>query len=130
MSGLFGAKVIGVTETALDAAALRQQVISNNMANVDTPGFKRSDVDFEDVLRQAVGSSGGGADSGSGFTLGANAQPRISQDQTTSMRLDGNNVDMDTEAGKMAENTLYYEGLTQLISSKFSLLRNAIKEGR
>ena len=123
MSGLFDSSVFKVTQAALDASALRHQVISNNMANNDTPGFKRSDVNFDDVLQQAVSSS----DSGSDFTLGENASPFVYQSKDTSMRLDGNNVDMDAESAKMAENTLYYDGLTRLISSKFSMLNAAIK---
>lgn len=128
MNGLFGSNVFRVTETGLDAAAYKHQVISDNISNVDTPGFKRSEVVFEDILQQAAGDSG--LDSGTTFTIGSDARPYVYQANDTSMRLDGNNVDMDAESAKLAENTLYYDGLTRLISSKFSGLRNAIKEGR
>ena len=125
---LFNSKVYNVMQRGLDAAAVKHQVISNNVANVDTPNFKRSEVVFEDLLR------------GAAWRIENKTAPLLEPPEDlrahvyrvydTSMRLDGNNVDIDAEMSKLAQNTLYFQGLTQLLSSKFSGLRNAIREGR
>lgn len=106
-------------ERGLDASSLRNTVISDNLANVDTPGFKRSDVSFEGILEDETRR-----------TTEGEWKPKVVADTTTSMRQDGNNVDIDAEMTKLAENTIYYEALIRQISSQFSALRSAITEGR
>lgn len=113
-------------ERSLDAAALRQRVIAHNLANIDTPGFKRSVVRFEDALAEALLSSGNPdvrADQVAGVV------PRVERVET-SLRADGNNVDIDLEAAELAENSLYFEAVARLVSARARLLRAAITEGR
>lgn len=132
MSGWLDGPVLNVLQKGLEASSLRQQVLSNNIANIDTPNFKRSDVNFQDVLGAAMGQQNGTlplqttspqqlsgitADGGSGVVV----------DQSTSMRTDGNNVDIDSEMTNVAENGLYYNSLTSVISSQLGLLRMVIK---
>lgn len=132
MSGWLDGSVLNVLQKGLEASSLRQQVLSNNIANIDTPNFKRSDVNFQDVLGAAMGQQNGTlplkttspqqlsgitADGGSGVVV----------DQSTSMRTDGNNVDIDSEMTNVAENGLYYNSLTSVISSQLGLLRMVIK---
>lgn len=133
MAGWLDGPVLNVLQKGLDASSMRQQVLSNNVANVDTPNFKRSDVDFQAVLGTALGDKSGvlpmkltspkhlrgigeGDDSG------------IMTDHSTSLRNDGNNVDIDREMTNVAENGLYYNSLTRAISSQIGLLRMVIKE--
>ena len=132
MSNIFGQ--VAKLNVGLDAAWLRNEVISNNLANVDVPGFKRSSVAFEDFYRSALENDGG-------FTLkktrekhidiGESSGPmiRVIQDESTSMRMDGNNVDPEKEMTDLATNVLYYQTLQTKVASEFEQLRTAIKGG-
>ena len=132
MSGWLDGRVLNVLQKGLEASSMRQQVLSNNVANIDTPNFKRSDVDFQAVLGAALGDTGGilpmkltATQHISGTADGSSSG--IVTDQSTSLRNDGNNVDVDREMSNVAENGLYYNSLTQAISSQLGLLRMVIK---
>lgn len=132
MAGWLDGTVLNVLQKGLDASAMRQQVLSNNVANIDTPNFKRSDVDFQAVLGAALGENGGTLSMKlttikhlPGVALGDGSG--IVTDQTTSLRNDGNNVDVDREMSNVAENGLYYGSITRAISSQLALLRMVIK---
>lgn len=132
MTGWLDGPVLSVLQKGLDASSTRQKVLSNNVANIDTPEFKRSDVDFQVVLGAALGEKGAalplkltspkhipGLEEGDGSG--------IVTDNTTSLRNDGNNVDVDREMSYVAENGLYYNSLTRTISSQLGLLRMVVK---
>lgn len=107
---------------ALDAAALRQKVIANNVANANTPGFKRSYVTFEEHVKDALSKQ-----------LIHNASeitPKVVTDRSTSMRDDGNNVDIDQEMVLMSANGISYQALSQQLNDRLSMLRYVINEGR
>jgi flagellar basal-body rod protein FlgB len=104
-----------VLESAMHGAQLRQSLLTNNIANVDTPGYQRQDVDFQSQLRAAL-------DAGSAPT-GVTFQPTIT---AQALRADGNGVDLSTEATKLSENGLTYEALTQVDNARVSILRQAI----
>lgn len=120
----------------LDAATKRQSVLANNVANGDTPNFKRSDVNFESFLIQQ--------ENGIKSTLNARVTDSrhfqfgqgtivpnavVSTDDTTSMNNNGNNVDMDREMALSAENQLRYSSYVQQLNSQISMMRTAV-EGR
>jgi len=122
-----------VLSKGIDAASLRQQVIANNIANVDTPGFKRSDIVFASELQNAVrrldqAVKGNVVLEGSDPVDGVS--PRVVQERSTSYRPDGNNVDIDVEMAELAQNTIWYNAMIQQISQRFSTIRTAINEGR
>lgn len=132
MSGWLDGPVLNVLQKELSASTLRQQVLANNVANIDTPNFKRSDVDFQTVLKAALGEKSGDLSLKMtslrhipGVTEGDGTG--IVTDQSTSLRNDGNNVDVDREMSNVAENGLYYDSLTRAISSQLGLLRMVIK---
>lgn len=133
MSGWLDGPVLNVLQKELNASNLRQQVLSNNLANIDTPSFKRSDVDFQAVLNDALGKTNGNLDlklTSERHIPGVNLNGSgsgIVTDQTTSLRNDGNNVDVDAEMSNVAENGLYYQSLAHTISSQLGLLRMVIK---
>lgn len=132
MSGWLNGPVLNVLQKGLDASSLRQQVLANNISNVDTPNFKASDVDFQKVLGAALNSNDGSLQMKLTLPqhlpgLAAGSGSEIVTDQSTSLRNDGNNVDVDSQMSKVAENGLYYESLTQAISSQLGLLRLVIK---
>lgn len=123
-----------VLEKALSASSLRQKTISNNIANVNTPKFKRSEVLFEDILQQKMSGT-------QQLDLAKTNEKHIStQSQAlaptmrmvadNSFRTDGNNVDIDIEMANMAKNSIYYDALAQQLSRYFTTLKSVIKEGR
>src|SRR5213080_4972971 len=97
-------------QAALSGLAARQRTIANNVANVDTPNFKASEVRFEDALTSAIKS--GAANSQDQSSLNASTG-RSSLTALTSTRADGNNVDIDREMEMLGEANLNYSALTQ-----------------
>jgi flagellar basal-body rod protein FlgB len=108
---------------AMSGLAARQRTIANNVANVDTPNFKASEVRFEDALKNAITS--GGASRQSQTALNAQTS-RASLANNTSARSDGNNVDIDREMQLLSEANLTYSALTQVMSSRLGVLRTVI----
>lgn len=124
-----------ILEKALASSALRQKIISNNIANVNTPGFKKSEVLFEDTLQAAMNQTKLPLTRTHGNHLTAvnssdNLNPSVVVDNTTSMRLDGNNVDIDKEMASLAKNSIYYNSVAQQLGKQYNLLLSAIKEGK
>lgn len=123
-------------EKALSASALRNQVISNNIANVNTPGFKRSDIDFEGVLAQTLDNKNKLSLTSTNTQHFSNNErsegtiQKILSSNDNTMRIDGNNVDIDVEMASIAKNTIYYNAIAHQLSRYFSNLKSAIKEGK
>jgi len=119
-------KILGgkkIIHKALDAAWTRNEVIAQNIANVDTPGYKRKTVSFEEQLRQAMDKKD--------FKKGDvdKIDIRVTVDnKSLSMRLDGNNVDIDNEMAQLAKNTIKYDALVQLAG--YSKIKMVVKEGK
>lgn len=119
---------------ALEAANTRQQVISNNIANNDTPYFKRSDVSFESLLQQEMNGDmpvlkGKKTDSRH-FNIGPISSvptAAISQDDSTIMNNNLNNVDIDQEMSLLADNQLRYNSYISLMNEKIEMMRTAAK---
>lgn len=119
---------INVLNKAADASNTRNEIITNNLANVDTPNYKRKDVSFENYLEQAL--------------LGGNPlEERVAEvnthlsdfggliytdSSTLSYRLDGNNVDVDTESAMLAENQIRYNTLVSLIGQEYGRYRTVL----
>jgi flagellar basal-body rod protein FlgB len=114
----------------LDAASLRQKVIAHNIANANTPGFKRSEVVFEQALRQALEAGRQDGSRREAMNRIRAVRPQVVQDHTTTMRVDGNNVDVEHEMAQLAINTLNYQAAVQRLSSRFASFRYVIHEGR
>lgn len=126
----------GVLEKSLDAALLRNEAVSQNIANVDTPGYKRKTVAFEEYLNDATaGRIKGIRSHPEHIPLGQknveDIDMKIGVDGgSNSMRLDGNNVDIEIEMAEMAKNTIRYNVMAQKISGEFSKIKSVINEGR
>jgi flagellar basal-body rod protein FlgB len=128
---------LNLREKALDAAWLRNEVIAQNIANVDTPGYKKKSVSFEEYLDQAVdsGSFKGNTTDGRHMQIGAgnaeNVPIKVTSDYSNlSTRLDGNNVDVEKEMADSAKNDIRYNTLIQSVSDSYKRLMSAISEGR
>ena len=120
---------INVLDRAADAAWQRNEAISNNIANVDTAGYKRQDVAFESVLQQALGNNRYESmdDKVANVDL-SRLRGRAYVDYANySYRLDGNNVDIENENVMLAENQLKYQGLISSINQEFTNLKTVMK---
>lgn len=120
---------VNVLDKAADAAWLRNKAIGNNIANIDTPGYKRQDVDFEGALRQALGSVRYQTVDAkvSGIDLSSLNVSTYTDAADFSYRLDENNVDIDTEAAELASNQLRYEALMKSMTHEFTALQSVMK---
>ena len=111
-----------IARKLLDAAMLRNDAIASNIANAETPGYKRLDVsnDFATQLRARVESGGSASDISS-------LQPTLAKDtHARSVRPDGNNVETDGELLAMNKNTVEYDYLTEVVSNNLKQLKMAI----
>lgn len=128
-SGVFN--YVNVLGAAADGAWARNTAISNNIANIDTPNYKRQDVSFQAELQQALRNSKyPSLDQKVSDANGrlSHYSPRAYIDSAGySYRLDGNNVDIDTENVEMASNQLLYNGIIQGIDDEFKNLKTVIK---
>jgi flagellar basal-body rod protein FlgB len=114
LDNLFGPHVNNL-QSALGRASQRHALLTDNLANVNTPGFKRRDVDFNITLQEEMdkpnfapsGGQSGGA-----------------------IRLDGNGVDLEKEVMSIAETEMRYQALTDMTANYFSGLKNVIREGK
>ena len=121
----------------LAAANLRQEVISNNIANVNTPNFKKSDVVFEELLAKEIGMDDSGRlplvrthDRHLPVGMIGGAKASIQEDDTTTMRVDNNNVDIDLEMASLAKNQLYYNAMATELGGYVNKLKNVITSGQ
>ena len=127
---------LNMLSNALDAASLRQKVISDNIANVDTPRYKSKSVSFEEELAQAMGSRSsfvGYRTDSRHLPIGGKKMvevtPKLHVNQGV-MQNNTNNVDVDAEMTKMVKNQIWYNALIDQTNSHFSGLRKAIKGGK
>ena len=127
---------INLLDKAADASWARNDCIANNIANQDTPGYKRQDVSFETEFKKALKISKYSGELSKRISLDAQVshlnyrrlEPEIYTDNSGfSYRLDGNNVDPDTEGVYLAENQLKYEGLITSINNEFENLQRVMK---
>lgn len=105
----------------IGAASLRHQVLSRNIANIDTPGYRPMEVSFSEELRLA---------SAAGELPATVVKAAVVADPAAGAgRYDGNTVDLDRQMAKMAENALWHNVLIQILNSRMNLLRTAIRGG-
>lgn len=120
---------VNVLDKAADASWKRESLISNNIANVDTPGYKRQDLDFQSALKlELARSNHDSLDSRIGQMDLTKLNPMTFTDMSGySYRLDGNNVDIDTENVELASEQIRYQAVTTSISQEFSRMKTVIK---
>jgi flagellar basal-body rod protein FlgB len=123
-------------EKSLNAYAKRSDAIANNIANLKTTNYKRKDVQFENFLQDALGDRNGQV---SGYRTNSkhiqiNSISKIDEiesisitERNTTMRNDGNNVDIEREKVEQAKNNVRYQMATTRISNNFSILKSVIK---
>jgi len=115
----------------LDASWTKNEIISSNIANIDTPGYKRKTMDFTNLLNREIKSQ---------LNLKNTRMKHIKEqpssdylgligvdNSTTALRTDENNVNIDTEMAEMSKNIIYYNVLSQRASNEISKLESAIR---
>lgn len=125
---------IDIFKRTMDASWLKNEAISNNLANINTPGYKRQVVNFEGILKNHLNM---GDQTQMRVTnqvhLTANGaqglRPQIQEVSDTSYRTDGNNVNVDVEMAELAKNQLKYAALTEQLNGQLTRLKLAIKGG-
>ena len=132
-SGVFD-NTIGTLSQSMDLRLMKQNVVSSNIANADTPGFKSKEIDFEQELREALGETDELALAGEDARHivpreGQPIEPEIYDDPNGVESLDGNTVDRAAEMAKLAENQILYSSSVEAMKKKIGMARYAITEG-
>ena len=110
-------------QNALGRTTQRQALLTANIANVNVPGYKRQDIDFHSALQTEMGGL-------TNSQLAQKDQQAQAASDATSIRSDGNNVDLEREITGIADTDLRYEALTTVTSDYFAGLKGVIREGR
>ena len=113
--------IVDLLEAGMKAENLRQKTIASNIANIETPGYRRLDIKFEETLTKALASGGSG-------NLGA-VEAEIHQPQDTPIKSNGNDVSLEAEVGNLVKNSLRYTAYTRLMRKKFDQIQTAIRIG-
>ncbi|HAQ08029.1 MAG TPA: flagellar basal body rod protein FlgB [Bacillus bacterium] len=124
---------VSTLENALNYSSLKQKIVSQNIANVDTPNYKAKEVSFKDAFDQALGKFEANRtnprhyqfNSQSGSTPGV-----MVRKMNLNYNENGNSVDLDKEMADMATNQIYYNALTERINGKFNSLQSVIRGGK
>ncbi|WP_338074612.1 flagellar basal body rod protein FlgB [Carnobacterium inhibens] len=115
-------------KNALDAASMRQEMISSNVANVNTADYKVNKVDFETILDNV--SNGTAMNKTNDLHIGfgnlEDVSPVVSKRTDTTVKENGNNVDIDIEMAEEASNSIYYNAMITQLNAKYSMLRSVI----
>ncbi len=139
MSELSFGPTVGMLKNAMDGASTAHGVIANNIANLNTPNFRRSDVSFKEALAATEAAPGdpdelgltttsdrhialGGPQAAQPFTI------TTTVDDTQQMRVDGSNVDVDQEMAKLSLNSAYAQTMGQMLQNQYTQIHNAIEE--
>tara|TARA_B100001971_G_C18268012_1_gene596298 strand:+ start:58504 stop:58911 length:408 start_codon:yes stop_codon:yes gene_type:complete len=126
-------KTLKALAAAVKFREMRQEIISSNVANAETPGYKAKRLDFESALARALDVDGNMAmkvEDGKHFDVGSggfdNLQPEVYEDPNGIVSEDGNTVDREAEMVRMAENKVMYDALIQLMNKKVGLMKYTI----
>jgi flagellar basal-body rod protein FlgB len=111
-------KIVDLLEAAIRAESLRQKTIASNMANATTPGYRRVDVRFEELLSKALDTSGP-------LNL-QDIEAEIFAPHDTPVKGNGNDVHMEGEVGQLVKNSLQHTAYIRLLKKKFSQIQQAI----
>ena len=132
-------QTVGMLKNAMDGSAQANSAITNNVANANTPNFRRADVSFKEALAATEDAPGdpdqlamvttsdrhiaiGGAQDAEPFAI------TTTVDDTQQMRVDGSNIDVDQEMAKLSLNSAYSQTMAQLLTTQYSRIREAIQE--
>lgn len=123
---------IDLLKNSMDYAWKKNELISNNIANVNTPGYKRMTIEFNDLLNSKLKKKIDLKTTNEKHfeNINNNDRYKIKRDKNLSTRKDGNNVNIDIEMAELIKNTLFYNTLSTKISNDLNKIKMVIKEGR
>lgn len=110
--------VVGLLESGIKAEELRQRTIASNIANIETPGYRRLDIRFEELLAKAMKSQQA-ADPD-------DLEPEVFQPETTPVKPNGNDVNMEMEIGEMLKNSIRQTAFVRLLRKQFAQIEIAV----
>jgi flagellar basal-body rod protein FlgB len=110
--------IVKLLEAGIKAEGLRQKTIASNMANIETPGYKRLDVNFEELLAKAMRSSDAEEIQ--------DIEPEVYQPRNTPTRSNGNDVNLEAEIGEMVKNSLRHTTYVRLLQKKLAQMETAV----
>jgi len=110
--------IVELLEAGLRAEALRQRAVANNVANLQTPGYRRLDVRFEQLLAKAM-------ESGEDFDV-EELEPELYQPKNTAVNPNGNDVNLDVEVGELVKNSLREKAFVRLLNKKYTQIDQAV----
>lgn len=113
-------------KTALNVSALRQETISSNISNINTPGYKANRVAFEEHLQAASEGTSLKRTHDKHFDTLTNG-PIVQKRNNTSVQDNGNNVDIDYEMAELSANNIYYDAIVSQLNAKYSMFRTVLK---
>ncbi|WP_226665708.1 flagellar basal body rod protein FlgB [Metabacillus litoralis] len=117
-------------ENAISYSTAKQKVISNNIANIDTPNYKAQEVRFNKVLTNELSKFDAFKTNAKHIDFGSSSKGyQIVTRNNTNYQHNGNNVDIDQEMTEMAKNQIQYNALIDRLSSKYNSLKTVIKGG-
>jgi len=119
-------KAIDRLTNGLDYTSRRHEVLTKNVANLETPGYKALDVTFDDYMKPAQIAAGDIAQVSLGAGAPGDPRARVVYAADSAPREDGNDVNLDRQMARLAENTLYNATLVQLLASRFATVKQAI----
>jgi flagellar basal-body rod protein FlgB len=139
VGGISFGPTVDLLNNAVDGASRQQEQIANNLANVNTPNYRRSTVSFKDALAASLGTSASpdelalATDDDRQFNINGAVppvpyDPKAQVDETTQMRVDRSNVDLDQETAQLEQNTGYQQTMAALLKNQYSWLRESIEE--
>lgn len=120
---------INLLQRALDASNLRQETVSNNIANVNTAGYKAKRVEFESLLQDAMDGSGLQRTHENHYGVNGvdDVTASVKEQEGNMIGDDGNNVAIDTEMAELSANTIYYQSLISQTSAQYNMLRSVLR---
>ena len=132
-------QTVGMLKNAMDGSAQTHSAIANNVANVNTPNFQRTDVSFKEALARTEAYPGDPGEmqvvttNDRHIAIGGPEDPEqfsvtSTVDQSDQMRVDGSNVDVDQEMAKLSLNSAYSQTMSQLLQNQYTRLKQAIQE--
>ena len=110
--------IMDFLNAGIRAETLRQKTIANNIANIETPGYRRIEVKFEELLEKALGKNG--------QVDFSKVEPEIFQPNRTSVKSNGNDVSLEVEVGQMVKNTLRHKAYIRILNRKYMQIDLAI----
>ena len=113
--------ILDIIEAGIKAENIRQKAIANNIANLETPGYRRIDVEFEQLLAKCLNSAG--------VVDLSEVEPQIYRPKQTPVKSNGNDVNLEAEVGEMIKNTLRHKAYIRLLSKKYKQIELAIDVG-